>query len=140
MSLTFKQLMQQLEEGRGRPRKNPNDPKWQSKKSSGNDEEEHEYGGEDSGKEPDQHVHVQLSKASDAAHHEVKGKEGFKTKGGADVKFDNGKTHFVKSEHAKAVLHALSKVKPEARTQLHAHIAKSHDNFMAVHKMVSGGK
>jgi len=140
MKKTFNQFMDDLDEGRGRPRKNPTDPKWsKGGKAKSSDDEEHEYGGQDSGKEPDQHIHVQLSKAKDAAHHEVKGKEGFKTKGGADVKFDKG-THFVKSEHAKSVLDALSKVKPETRNELHAHIAKSHDNFMQVHKMVSGGK
>jgi len=137
---TFKTLMQDIDEGRGRPRKNPTDPKWSKGKTKSGDDEDHDYGGSDSGKEPDQHVHVQLSKAADAKAHEVKGKEGFKTKGGADVKFDNGKTHFVKAEHAHAVLSALQKVKPEARSQLHNHIAQSHDNFMAVHKMVSGGK
>lgn len=125
----LKTLGQILDEGRGRPRKNPLPASKSSSEESG------EYG-DDNGKEADQHIHVQLKKASDVAHHEVKGKEGFKTKGGADVKFDSG-THFVPAEHAKKVLTALDKLKPADREKMHAHIQQSHANFSAVHKLVS---
>jgi len=125
----LKTLGQILDEGRGRPRKNP----LPASKASSDESDEH---GEDNGKEADQHIHVQLKKASDTSHHEVKGKEGFKTKGGADIKFDSG-THFVPAEHAKKVLSALDRLKPADREKMHAHIQQSHANFSAVHKLVS---
>ena len=121
----MKSIKEILEEGRGRPRKNP------LPASKENDE----YGA-GNGKEPDQHIHVQLKTAADMSHHEVKGKDGFKTKGGTDVKFEGG-THFVHSDHAKKVLSALDKLKPADREKMHAHIQQSHANFMAVHKLVS---
>lgn len=129
----MKTLKELLDEGRGRPRKNPP----VAKKS---DDDEHEYGGEDSGEEPDQHIHVQLKKAESIGSGEVKaGREGYKMKGGADVKFKSG-SQFVHSHQAKAVNDALSKLKPEARNELHKHIAQSHSNFMAVHKMATANK
>lgn len=86
--------------------------------------------------EPDHHIHVQLQKAADMKHDSVKGKEGYTTKGGADVKFDNGK-HFVSAEHAHKVITALNKLRPADRAKMHAHIQQSHANFQAVHKLVS---
>lgn len=109
----------ELDEARGRPRKNP---------APASSKDDHEYGGSDSGKEPDQHIHVQLSKASDMTDKE--------SKGGADVKFDNG-SHFVHAGHAKKVLDALAKLKPADREKMHSHIQQSHANFQAVHKLVS---
>jgi hypothetical protein len=103
-----KEQSEVIDEARGRPRKNP--------------------AADDDGKEPDQHIHVQLSKASDMTDSE--------TKGGADVKFDNG-SHFVHAAHAKKVLSALDKLKPSDREKMHSHIQQSHANFMAVHKLVS---
>lgn len=120
---------EELEEGRGRPRKNPAPAKAKS------DDEGEDYG-PDKGPEPDQNIHQQLKRAADTEHHEVKGKEGFKTKGGADVKFANGKTHFVHAEHAKKVLSALDKLKPADRSKMHDHIYQSHENFQSVHKLV----
>lgn len=99
----------ELDEGRGRPPKNPT-----------------EGGGDD--KEADQHIHVQLKKASDMS--------GPDTKNGADVKFDSG-THFVHADHAKKVVSALEKLKPADREKMQAHIKQSHANFQAVHKLVS---
>lgn len=113
----MKEDVEQVDEARGRPRKNP-------------------VAGEDSGPEPDQHIHVQLRKAADSASEEVKGREGYKTKGGADVKFGNG-THFVHADHAKKVLSALEKLKPADREKMADHIKQSHANFQAVHKLVS---
>jgi len=134
-SKTLKELLA-IFEGRGRPRKNPDDPKWQkapapAKKSGGEEEDEDEGGPErpDSPHmktEPDQHISVQLNKAVDAKDE----------KGGADVKFANGKTHFIKHDVAHKVLSALDKLKPADRGNVHDHIAQSHDNLMAVHKMV----
>lgn len=120
---------EELDEARGRPRKNPAPAKA---KSEDDDEEQLP----DRGPEPDQNIHQQLKRAADTAHHEVKGKEGFKTKGGADVTFANGKKHFIHSEHAKKVLSALEKLKPEDRSKMHDHIYQSHENFQAVHKLV----
>jgi len=127
----MKSLKELLDEARGRPRKNP--PVAKKK-----DDDEHDYGGQDSGEEPDQHIHVQLKKAESIGTGEVKaGREGYKMKGGADVKFKSG-THFVHSHEAKAVNDALAKLKPADREKLHSHIAQSHENFKAVHKLATG--
>jgi hypothetical protein len=124
-----------IEEGRGRPRKNPEDPKWK-KMETKPASSDHEDGEEDHGParpgsphlttEPDKHIAVQLKVAKDM-HDE---------KGGADVKFANGKTHFVKHDVAGKVLGALDKLKPSDRANVHDHIAKSHDNLMSVHKVL----
>lgn len=111
ISAAIKEAMDKLDEARGRPRKNPV-----------------AAGGDDDGKEPDQHIHVQLKKAADMGEHG--------TQGGSDIKFDNG-SHFVKGDHAKKVLSALEKLKPADREKMHAHIQQSHANFQAVHKLVS---
>lgn len=111
-----KEDVEQVDEARGRPRKQPTEG--------------------DDGAEPDQHIHVQLKKAADASTEEVKGRDGFKTKGGADVKFGSGSA-FVHAQHAQKVLSALDKLKPADREKMHSHIQQSHANFMAVHKLVS---
>jgi hypothetical protein len=131
---TLSSILQTFMEGRGRPRKNPDDPKWNkapavSKKED--DEDEDESGPERPESphlktEPDQHISVQLKRAVD-------GKD---EKGGADVKFANGKTHFVKHDVAHKVLSAVDKLKPADRGKVHDHIAQSHDNLMAVHKVL----
>lgn len=74
------------------------------------------------------HIIPQLRKAVDAKD----------TKGGADVTFNNGKTHFVKSEHAEKVVNALSHpaLKPEHKAEAANHVAASHENFTAVHGML----
>lgn len=123
-----------IDEGRGRPRKNPDDPKWHAKpaaKKSEEDDEEEDHGPArpDSPHlktEPDKHISVQLKVA-----HDMKDE-----KGGADVKFANGKTHFIKHDVAHKVLGALDKLKPADRAKVHDHIAQSHDNLMAVHKVL----
>ena len=108
-----------IEMARGRPRKNP----LPAKKSS--EEGEDDYG-PDTGPEADQNIHMQLKRAHDAKD----------LKGGADVKFENGNKHFIKSEHAHKVLTALEKLKPADRSTAASHIYKSHDNFQAVHSML----
>lgn len=115
-----------LEEGRGRPRKNPSDPKWQKKPAEG---EDHENLAPDSGKEADQHIHVRLKQVADSSE-----------KGGAHIKFDNNKTHFVKQHVAQHVLSSLDKMKPDVRAKVHDHIQKSHENLMQVHTMLAGKK
>lgn len=119
-----------LDEARGRPRKHP-----VATKPKGEDEEGDDYG-PDKGPEPDQNIHQQLKRAADTRHEEVKGKEGYKTKGGAHVTFANGEKHFVHAEHAQKVLSALDKLKPADRSKMHDHIYQSHSNFQAVHKLV----
>lgn len=128
-STTYQLVMRVLEEGRGRPRKNPNDPKWQKKPANGEEGEDIEGLQPDSGKEADQHIHVRLKTAADGSE-----------KGGADITFDNNKKHFVKQNVAKTLLSALDKMKPEARNQVHGHIAQSHENLMQVHSMLTGKK
>ena len=108
-----------LDEARGRPRKNP----LPAKKASS--EEDDEYG-PDTGPEADKNIHMQLKRAHDARD----------LKGGADVHFENGKKHFVKSEHAHKVLTALERLKPADRATAAAHVYKSHENFQAVHSML----
>lgn len=109
-----------LDEARGRPRKNP----LPAKKASEDGEEDDDL--PDTGPEADKNIHMQLKRAHDA--HDLKG--------GADVHFENGKKHFVKSEHAHKVLSALEKLKPADRATASAHIYKSHENFQAVHSML----
>jgi len=110
-----------IDEARGRPRKNP---VAAPAKKSGDDEEE-DYG-PDTGPEADQHIQNQLKRAHDAKD----------LKGGADVKFENGKKHFIKSEHAHKVLTALERLKPADRAEAASHVYKSHENFQAVHSML----
>jgi hypothetical protein len=104
---------------RGRPRKNP-----LPIKKAGSDEDD-DYG-PDTGPEADKNIQNQLKKAVDSKD----------TKGGAHVEFEDGKKHFVKSEHAHKVLHAMNQIKPADRAKVQDHIYKSHDNFTAVHSML----
>jgi len=131
----MKEEVSDIEEGRGRPRKNPEDPKWKkmetkpAAKSHDDDEEDHgpaRPGSPHLTTEPDKHIAVQLKVAKDM-HDE---------KGGADVKFANGKTHFVKHDVAGKLLGAMDKLKPADRAKVHDHIAQSHENLMAVHKVL----
>ena len=128
-------ILSNILEGRGRPRKNPDDPKWKKMETKpaakSDDDEEEDHGPARPGSphlatEPDKHIAVQLKVAHDM-HDE---------KGGADVKFANGKTHFVKHDVAGKVLGALDKLKPADRAKVHDHIALSHENLMAVHKVL----
>lgn len=118
-----------LDEARGRPRKSPAPV---SKKSSEDDDAEEDDSGPDRPdsphlkSEPDKHIAVQLKVAGDMKDE----------KGGADVKFSNGKTHFVKHDVANKVLSAVDKLKPAERARVHDHIAQSHDNLMSVHKVL----
>lgn len=109
--------------GRGRPKKEGSG-KDDTKKHE--DEEGEEEYGPDKGPEANQNIHMQLKRAVD----------GKSEKGGADVHFENGKKHFVKSEHAHKVLTALEKLKPADRAEAASHVYKSHENFQAVHNML----
>jgi hypothetical protein len=117
-----KSLNDILDEARGRPRKNP--VAAPAKKAG--EEDDHEDYGPDTGPEADQHIQNQLKRAHDARD----------MKGGADVKFENGQKHFIKSEHAHKVLTALEKLKPADRAEAASHVYKSHENFKAVHSML----
>lgn len=116
----FNKSLEDLEEGRGRPRKNPDDPKWKTHASAAVPE------GEDS----DRHIHVQLKSAAD-------NKPGADSKGGAHVHFGDGSKHFVKHDVAHAVVTGVEKLRPDDREKVHAHIAKSHENLMAVHAAIT---
>jgi hypothetical protein len=104
-----------LEEGRGRPRKNPVAAKHK-------DDEDDDYG-PDSGPEPDQNIVNHLKKSVD-------------TSGTHDVKFADGSTHKVPSHVAHKVLGAMGKLKPADRLEIQKHINASHKNLMDVHRMI----
>lgn len=104
-----------LEEGRGRPRKNP----VAAKKK---DDDEDDYG-PDTGPEPDQNIVNHLKKSVD-------------TSGTHDVKFADGSTHKVPSHVAHKVLGAMGKLKPADRLEIQKHINASHKNLMDVHRMI----
>lgn len=117
-----------LDEARGRPRKTPAPA---AKKSEDDDEEEDDKGPDRPESphlqsEPDKHIAVQLKVASDMKDE----------KGGADVKFANGKTHFVPHDVAHKVITATDKLKPADRAKVHDHIAQSHEHLMSVHKVL----
>jgi len=107
-----------LDEARGRPKK--------MSIRSNDDSEDHEEHGEDNGMEADQHIHVQLKKASDSDMKPF------------HVTFKNGKKHPVPQHVAKTILSATDRLKPEHRMNVHDEIHKSHENLMAVHKMITG--
>lgn len=129
----FDEEVEYVDEGRGRPRKNPDDPKWKKQnqakpiKTSKHDDENEEDYGPDTGPEPDQNIINQLKRAHDAR----------SMKGHADVKFADNKVHSVPSHVAKAVLDGLDKLKPSDRLNVQQHIHQSHKNLMAVHKVIS---
>jgi hypothetical protein len=106
-----------LDEARGRPRKNP--PKPAARKD---DDEDDEYG-PDTGPEPDQNIVNHLKKSVD-------------TGGNHDVKFADGSTHKVPSHVAHKVLGAMGKLKPADRVEIQKHIHASHKNLMDVHRMI----
>lgn len=103
---------------RGRPKKD-------NSSHNEKDEEDDDHL-EDKGPEANQNIHMQLKRAVD----------GKSEKGGADIHFENGKKHFVKSEHAHKVLSALEKLKPADRAEAASHVYKSHENFQSVHSML----
>jgi hypothetical protein len=116
-----------LDEARGRPRKNPVAAPTKKSDSEDHEDDEGPVHADASGDGGDTHIQNQLKRAHDARD----------LKGGADVKFGNGKTHFIKSEHAHKVLTALEKIpKPSDRADAAAHVYGSHDNFKAVHSML----
>lgn len=114
---TLKDILEMA--GRGRPKKIA-EP---AHKEEDDEEDDH---GPDKGPEANHNIHMQLKRAVD----------GKSEKGGADVHFENGKKHFVKSEHAHKVLTALEKLKPADRAEAASHVYKSHENFQAVHNML----
>jgi len=135
-TFTSLDLVRAIMEARGRPRKNPEDAKWQKQAAKPKAHDDEDEGDDYEGRagsphhatEPDKHISVQLRVASDMKDE----------KGGADVKFADGKSHFVKHDVATNVLNGLEKVKPMQRGEIHDHIAQSHENLMNVHKMLGG--
>jgi hypothetical protein len=105
-----------LDEARGRPRKNPVKAKAKS------DDEEDDFG-PDTGPEPDQNIVNHLKKSVD-------------TGGTHDVKFGDGSSHKVPSQVAHKVLGAMGKLKPADRLEIQKHINASHKNLMDVHRMI----
>lgn len=117
-----------LDEARGRPRMSP----APAPKKADDDDDDEDTAGPDRPDsphmktEPDKHISVQLKVAGDMKDE----------KGGADVKFADGKTHFIKHDVANKVSTAVDKLKPADRARVHDHIAQSHDNLMSVHKVI----
>jgi len=108
----------ELDEARGRPRKNPNAAVL--KKSD--DEDDDDYG-PDTGPEPDQNIVNHLKKSVD-------------TGGTHDVKFGDNSSHKVPSHVAHKVLGAMGKLKPADRLEIQKHVGQSHKNLMDVHRMI----
>jgi len=90
------------------------------------DDDEGEHYDADSGVEADQHIHVQLKKASDSDQKPF------------EVSFKNGKKHTVSQKVAKDILSATDRLKPEHRKNVHDEIHQSYDNLMSVHRLVAG--
>jgi hypothetical protein len=113
-----KEDAEELDEARGRPKK--------MSSTNADDSDEHDDHGEDNGMEADQHIHVQLKKAADSDMKPF------------HVTFKNGKKHPVPQHVAKTILSATERLKPEHRKNVHDEIHKSHENLLAVHKMIAG--
>ena len=109
----------ELDEARGRPRK-------MSIRSDDHESDEHEEHEQDNGMEADQHIHVQLKKASDSDMKPF------------HVTFKNGKKHPVPQHVAKTILSATDRLKPEHRKNVHDEIHNSYDNLMSVHRLIAG--
>jgi len=90
------------------------------------DDDEGEHYDADSGVEADQHIHVQLKKASDSDQKPF------------EVSFKNGKKHTVSQKVAKDILGATERLKPEHRKNVHDEIHQSYDNLMSVHRLIAG--
>jgi hypothetical protein len=90
------------------------------------DDDEGEHYDADSGVEADQHIHVQLKKASDSDQKPF------------EVSFRNGKKHTVSQKVAKDILGATDRLKPEHRKNVHDEIHQSYDNLMSVHRLIAG--
>ena len=109
----------ELDEARGRPKK-------MSIRSDDHESEEHEEHEQDNGMEADQHIHVQLKKASDSDQKPF------------HVTFKNGKKHPVSQNMAKTILSATDRLKPEHRKNVHDEIHQSYDNLVSVHRLIAG--
>lgn len=103
----------ELSEGRGRPRKNPLPAK--PKTSLDDDDEDEEP---DTGPEPNQHIMNQIRKAADS---------GLKP---YHVTYLNGQKHPVTRSQARSILNKYGKLKPFAKEEMQADIAKSHENLL----------
>lgn len=90
------------------------------------DDDEGDQYDPDSGVEADQHIHVQLKKASDSDQKPF------------EVSFKNGKKHAVSQKVAKDILGATDRLKPEHRKNVHDEIHQSYDNLMSVHRLIAG--
>ena len=90
------------------------------------DDDEGDQYDPDSGVEADQHIHVQLKKASDSDQRPF------------EVSFKNGKKHAVSQKVAKDILGATDRLKPEHRKNVHDEIHQSYDNLMSVHRLIAG--
>lgn len=100
----------ELDEGRGRPPKSGSAAYIAQQKAK--------EAGEAEGPEPDEHIMNQVRKAADSGMMPHK------------VKYADGSTHALQRVHARAVIAKYNRLKPFAKEDMQAEIAKSHEHMM----------
>ena len=99
-----------LDEGRGRPPK-PGSAAYIAQQKA-------KEAGEAEGPEPDEHIMNQVRKAADSGMMPHK------------IKYADGSTHSLHRVHARAVIAKYNRLKPFAKEEMQAEIAKSHEHMM----------
>ena len=100
----------ELDEGRGRPPK-PGSAAYIAQQKA-------KEAGEAEGPEPDEHIMNQVRKAADSGMTPHK------------IKYADGSTHALHRVHARAVISKYNRLKPYAKEDMQAEIAKSHEHMM----------
>jgi len=100
----------ELDEGRGRPPK-PGTAAYIAQQKA-------KEAGEAEGPEPDEHIMNQIRKAADSGMMPHK------------IKYADGSTHALHRVHARAVIAKYNRLKPFAKEDMQAEIAKSHEHMM----------
>ena len=100
----------ELDEGRGRPPK-PGSVAYIAQQKA-------KETGEAEGPEPDEHIMNQVRKAADSGMMPPK------------IKYADGGTHSLHRVHARAVISKYNRLKPFAKEDMQAEIAKSHEHMM----------
>jgi hypothetical protein len=100
----------ELDEGRGRPPK-PGSAAYIAQQKA-------KEAGEAEGPEPDEHIMNQVRKAADSGMMPHK------------IKYADGSTHALHRVHARAVISKYNRLKPFAKEDMQAEIAKSHEHMM----------
>ena len=100
----------ELDEGRGRPAK-PGSAAYIAQQKA-------KEAGEAEGPEPDEHIMNQVRKAADSGMMPHK------------IKYADGSTHSLHRVHARAIIAKYNRLKPFAKEEMQAEIAKSHEHMM----------